>query len=300
MEIKINDYYEPDHFRAISEDNYNISRTCEYEKNEMHHIHNTSEILLVEDGAADYYISGRKYHVEPYDILVIGAMEHHLRRIDRLPFSRYGFTAKPTYYRSIILDHDLQKVFGTPPPDVFVQNYKNVDRAVFGHLIDMLCYLKEEGEVHKPFRTQIQRTIITQIAVLLFRVFRFERSESGISPSNARMLEIKDYIDVHFNEELNLNMLGEKFFLHPTTISKDFTKYCGYNLNKYINTVRVCEAASLLENSSDSVAVIAERCGYDSVNTFLRQFKSIMDVSPLQYRKSAHEWWETSRRCRRK
>ena len=84
MEIKINDYYEPDHFRAISEDNYNISRTCEYEKNEMHHIHNTSEILLVEDGAADYYISGRKYHVEPYDILVIGAMEHHLRRIDRL------------------------------------------------------------------------------------------------------------------------------------------------------------------------------------------------------------------------
>lgn len=86
MEIKINDYYEPDHFRAISEDNYNISRTCEYEKNEMHHIHNTSEILLVEDGAADYYISGRKYHVEPYDILVIGAMEHHLRRIDRLPF----------------------------------------------------------------------------------------------------------------------------------------------------------------------------------------------------------------------
>ena len=174
MEIKINDYYEPDHFRAISEDNYNISRTCEYEKNEMHHIHNTSEILLVEDGAADYYISGRKYHVEPYDILVIGAMEHHLRRIDRLPFSRYGFTAKPTYYRSINLDHDLQKVFGTPPPDVFVQNYKNVDRAVFGHLIDMLCYLKEEGEVHKPFRTQIQRTIITQIAVLLFRTFRFK------------------------------------------------------------------------------------------------------------------------------
>ena len=83
--------------------------------------------------------------------------------------------------------------------------------------------------------------------MLLFRVFRFERSESGISPSNARMLEIKEYIDVHFNEELNLNMLGEKFFLHPTTISKDFTKYCGYNLNKYINTVRVCEAASLLE-----------------------------------------------------
>ena len=149
MEIKINDYYEPDHFRAICEDNYNISRTCEYEKNEMHHIHNTSEILLVEDGAADYYISGRKYHVEPYDILVIGAMEHHLRRIDRLPFSRYGFTVKPTYYRSTVLDSDLQKVFNTPTPEEFVQNYKNVDRAVFGQLIDMLCCLKAANEEEK-------------------------------------------------------------------------------------------------------------------------------------------------------
>ena len=110
---------------------------------------------------------------------------------------------------------------------------------MFGHLIDMLCYLKEESEVHKPFRTQIQRTIITQIAVLLFRTFRFKRSESGISSSNARMLEIKEYIDVHFNEELNLNMLGEKFFLHPSTISKDFTKYWMFlpfnTVNLYMN-----------------------------------------------------------------
>ena len=114
MEIKINDYYEPDHFRAIMRiiiifhGPVNMRRTrC------------TTSIIPVRfswwrTGCGLLYLS-RKYHVEPYDILVIGAMEHHLRRIDRLPFSRYGFTAKPTYYRSIILDHDLQKVFGTPP-----------------------------------------------------------------------------------------------------------------------------------------------------------------------------------------
>ena len=300
MELKINDYYEPEHFRAICENNYDVSRTCEYEKNEMHHIHNSCEILLVEDGAADYYISGKKYHVEPYDILVIGPMEHHFRRIDRLPFLRYGLTVRPTYFRSIILDHDLLKVFTTPEPERFVEAYKSIEPGVFRQLVDMLCYLKSEEGVHRPFRSLIQRTVITQIAVLLFRTFRFKRSEGNITPSNARMLEIKEYIDAHFDEELNLNLLSEKFFLHPATISKDFSRYCGYNLNKYINTVRVCEAAGLLENNSDSVSAIAEKCGYDSVNTFLRQFKSIMDVSPLQYRKSAHEWWETSRRSKGK
>lgn len=300
MEIKINDYEEPEHFRAICEDNYNISRTCEYEKNEMHHIHNTCEILFVEDGAADYYISGKKYHVEPYDILVIGAMEHHLRRIDRLPFLRYGLTVKPTYFRSIILDEDLLKVFMTPSPEMFACYYKKIDPVVFNRILDLLRELKEEDVVHKPFRSQIQRTVITQIAVILFRALQFKRNESSMAASKARMLEIKEYIDGHFSEEINLNVLSEKFFLHPSTISKEFNRCCGYNLNKYINTVRVCEAASMLESNNDTVTEIAQRCGYDSVNTFLRQFKSIMEVSPLQYRKSVREWWEVSRKSRRK
>lgn len=300
MELKINDYEEPEHFRAICENNYDVSRTCEYVKNEMHHIHNSCEILLVEDGEADYYISGKKYHLEPRDIMVIGPMEHHFRRIDRLPFLRYGLTIRPNYFRSIILDHDLLKVFLTPKPEDFTENYKRIPPDIFQQIVDMLCYLKAEEGVHKPFRSQVQRTVIIQIAVLLFRTLGFKRNQGAITPSNIRMLEIKEYIDVHFREELNLNILSKQFFLHPATISKEFSRNCGYNLNKYINTVRVCEAASLLENNDDSVALIAEKCGYDSVNTFLRQFKSIMDVSPLQYRKSVHKWRESSRKNREK
>lgn len=300
MDIKINDYNEPEHFRAICEDNYNISRTCEYEKNEMHHIHNSCEILFVEEGAADYFIAGKKYHVESYDILIVGPMEHHLRRIDCLPYLRYGLTIKPTYYRSIILDTDLQKVFTTPSPEMFARNYKKIEPSVFDRLVGMLCELKEEETAHKPFRSQIQRTVLIQMAVILFRAFQFKREEGGIPPSHVRMLAIKEYIDLHFEEELNLHNLSEKFFLHPSTISKDFAKYCGCTLNKYMNTVRVCEAANMLENNNRSVSEIGEICGYKSVNTFLRQFKSIMEISPLQYRKSVREWWEASKKSKQK
>lgn len=150
MQVKINDYDEPEHFRSICEDPYNVSRTCEYEKNEMHHIHNSCEILFVEDGAADYFISGKKYHVEAKDVLVIGAMEHHLRRIDRLPYLRYGLTVKPTYYRSIIPEEDLLRVFATPEPGDFEIHYKKVDSELFQALTRLLGCLKEEEETHKP------------------------------------------------------------------------------------------------------------------------------------------------------
>ena len=295
MEIKINDYWGPDHFRALSEDNYNVSRSCEYERSEMHHNHSSSEILFIEEGSADYYVDGKKYHLEQGDIMVIGGQEHHRWRLLECPFLRYGLSVKPSYYESLNLGEDLKKVFLTPAESMYQEPYKHVDPEIFSHIIELLQQLYGEQAVHKPFRSMIERTLITQIAILLFRVFGLERRESELSAMNLRMIDIKEYIDLHFRENLNLQMLSELFYLHPATISKEFNKYFGKTIIKYINSVRVCEAASLLENTNESVTSISAKCGYDSVNTFLRQFKLIMETTPLQYRKAVKEWFEKKR-----
>lgn len=296
MEIIINEYYEPDHSRAINEDNYNLSRTCDEQKNDMHHIHDSCEILFVEEGAADYYISGQKYYVEGGDILIIGAMEHHQRRIDRFPFLRYGLTIKPSYYKSLLLGDDLVRVFGTPDVETFGRNYKKVDPEVFAKLIALLKELRTEEVMQPPFRSQMERTIITQIAVILFRALHLEKRDTPLSAANVRMFEVKEYIEQHFHGKLDLPSLSERFFLHPATISKDFHKYCGYNLNKYINRVRVAEAAKLLESSNDTIALISAKCGYDSENTFTRQFRNIMEISPSQYRKALRSLYREARK----
>lgn len=296
MEIIVNEYYEPDHSRAINEDNYNISRTCDESKNDMHHIHNSCEILFIEDGAADYYINGQKYYVEGGDILIIGAMEHHQRRIDRFPFLRYGLTIRPSYYKSLLLGDDLVQVFHTPGVERFHQYYKKMEPAVFWQLIGLMKELRTEETLQQPFRSQMERTLITQIAVILFRALRLKKRDTPMTAANIRMLEVKEYIEQHFQEKLDLASLSERFFLHPATISKDFHKYCGYHLNKYINMVRITEAAKLLESSNDSVALISAQCGYDSENTFLRQFGKIMEISPAQYRKTLRKLYQEARK----
>ena len=40
-----------------------------------------------------------------------------------------------------------------------------------------------------------------------------------------------------------------------------------------------------MDTENISITELSERVGYDNVNTFLRQFKEKMDVSPLQYKK---------------
>lgn len=289
LEIKINDYYEPEHFQALNEDNYNLSRSCEYDRNEMHHIHEACEILLIEEGAADYYIGGKKYYVEPGDILVISSRTHHMRRLDRLPFLRYGFCIKPSYYRSLNLGQEMEKIFQTPLLEDYEKHFKGVKREIFQEIIHLIQYLYHEGSGDKPFNSLFERSIITEIAVLLYRLSGLNQKETPLSPMYVRMSEIKEYIDNNYQISLDLNRLSQQFYLHPVTISKEFNKCFGQSLSKYINNVRICEGARLLESTQDSITDIAEKCGYDSGNTFLRQFKAIMETTPLQYRKSIQQ-----------
>lgn len=87
------------------------------------------------------------------------------------------------------------------------------------------------------------------------------------------MNEIKAYIDLHYHEELSLSKLSKQFFLQPNTISKNFRKIWGKNINYYINSVRITNAVRILDMEDISITELSERVGYDNVNTFLRQFK---------------------------
>jgi AraC-like DNA-binding protein len=291
MIIKINDYYEPDHYRSLCEDNFNVSRTCEYEQNTMHHIHNSCEILFAMQGTVDYYVLGNRYKLEPGDILVIGAMHHHVRIMQNLPYDRYGLTILPSYYRSFIFDINLLRVFETPTPENFENRCKHIDHAVFNQLTSLLEQLYGENSSGTAMNNALQQLLIHQIAILLYRAFRYDELDEIADPfQNERMQKIKEYINKHYAASITLDMLSELFFMHPTNISKYFSTYCGFNLHRYINTVRVCQATKLLTYTNLTMAVIAEQCGFGSISTFLKQFKEITSTSPLQYRKKYKEY----------
>lgn len=300
MEVGINDYIEAEHFRAICEDAYNVSRTCEWEKNSMHHIHKSCEILLIEEGVTDYYILGEKYHLDPGDILVISAMHHHVRQMHILPYLRYGLTISPDYYRSFIFDPNLLRVFTTPSPADYEKYYKNVPKDDFSHLVSLVkaLYAEQTSEsAMNPMKNTMEKSLVQEIAVTLYRTFRLQERNVIVDPyQEERMGKIRDYINTHYKDELSLESLSDIFYMHPSNISKYFHRYCGFTLNQYINTVRVYEAQKLLETSSKSIAVIAEEAGFGSINNFIRQYKGILKKTPERYRKDFRAFLSSSRK----
>ena len=247
MRIKVHDYEEPKFFRGAAEDCYRVSRICSLEKLTVGQIHNACRIVLVESGQAYYQIRGETYVAEERDVLVIGPVEYYRCQITKPPYQRYSLLVDPACLENFLVDEDLLRVFATPGRKQFEKYMKRLEPENFERLRELFERLKSEKEIRSDFQNQMQRLLLTELAVLLFRETKWERRYGVITAADARMRDVKAYIDMNFRGKLGLEELGKQFYLHPSTISKEFKRYCGCNVNRYINTVRVCEAVRLLE-----------------------------------------------------
>jgi len=95
---------------------------------------------------------------------------------------------------------------------------------------------------------------------------------------------ILGYIEASMPGPVTLADLSAAFFMSEGHLSRVFRKEMGMSIIAYVKRVRIQTAARLLLDSSEPVGVIAARVGVGDANYFCRMFKSVMGVSPSEYR----------------
>lgn len=102
--------------------------------------------------------------------------------------------------------------------------------------------------------------------------------------SNYVVYLVKQYVDSHYQEDLNLNQIADQVFLSPNYLSNVFTKYTGCSLNRYIRQVRLAKACELLRSTNMKVAEVGKQVGYPNTSYFIRKFQETYDMTPERYR----------------
>lgn len=64
-----------------------------------------------------------------------------------------------------------------------------------------------------------------------------------------------------------------------------FRASCGVSLGRHLRRLRMEKACGLLRLSSSRVSEIAEQCGFNSIFSFSRAFRTAYGISPLAYRR---------------
>ena len=108
--------------------------------------------------------------------------------------------------------------------------------------------------------------------------------ENEAKASNRVIYQVKQYINLHYHEDLKLSHLAEQVYLSTNYLSNVFTKHTGCSLNKYIKEVRLEKAQELLLSTNMKIADIGRRVGYDNTSYFIKKFQEKYGMTPEKYR----------------
>lgn len=110
--------------------------------------------------------------------------------------------------------------------------------------------------------------------------------------SNEEQIEMavstKRYIETHFDQALNLDVLARLRCVSKYHLIKVFKRYYGLTPRQYVIDTRIEEAKKILQTGR-SVSDTCFAIGYDSIHSFSNLFKAKTGMSPSQYRSTTFD-----------
>jgi transcriptional regulator GlxA family with amidase domain len=86
---------------------------------------------------------------------------------------------------------------------------------------------------------------------------------------------------------LDIDKLAQEVGVTPRTLQRHFMAATGLPPASFLRRLRLDVAAGLLRSTTDPIATIAARVGYDDERAFRRAFTKDMQASPSRYRRAA-------------
>lgn len=124
-------------------------------------------------------------------------------------------------------------------------------------------------EVYHKYFVHFQEVVKTSIA------------QSGKSDIN----KAKTYIEEHYMDNLNMEVLAEVMYMNSYYFSSYFKKNAGENFKDYLTKVRLKHALPLVISTRMSSSDIAVQTGFSDARAFNKAFYKMYGETPSAYRK---------------
>lgn len=100
------------------------------------------------------------------------------------------------------------------------------------------------------------------------------------------MNAVIQYIERYLSYEINPEMVAKANFISLRQLYRDFYAYTGHSIKEYIRNRRISNVCEKIKCSTLPLAVISNESCSKTQQAFHKQFKSIVGMTPLEYRQS--------------
>lgn len=259
--------------------NYSIKfkSDCEW-KMEKHHFHEDVEILLSLTDAGTFFANGKLYPIRKGSLIISENTVLHKTIADECDvYERYILHFPKIALKSISTEQtNISSIIGKGIQCI------QLDCTEIFDITDILDKLRSND--CDGFGCDLKKD-------MHFIEFIIKVCELMDNKENVKFLEnsgfnkavpILDYIHGHLNENLNLDVLAQKFYMSKFHLSRIFKTYTGITIIEYIINCRVLKARELLR-SGYSVQNSGELAGFNNNAHFIRTFGKLSGETPGKY-----------------
>jgi transcriptional regulator GlxA family with amidase domain len=139
---------------------------------------------------------------------------------------------------------------------------------------------------------ELGREIALQIARRLVLFLRRPGNQSQFSAQLAvqtadrdTLREIQRHVAERPGDDLSVEALAARAAMSPRHFARCFRDETGTTPARFVEAARIEAARRRLEESSDSIEVIARDCGFGTAETMRRAFVRTLHVAPTEYRR---------------
>lgn len=257
------------------------------------HSHDYYEFYFFLEGDVTLHVDQNHYQINPGDFLLIPpGTSHHPE-----------FTDSQVPYRRIVLwisQEYCHRLLEASPDYIYLMQYVATthnylfanDLITFNSIQSLIFQLIDEIK-NERFGKNAQISLqINQLILFLNRTI-YNRYNSGHQKNPKELyMTICDYIDLHLDADLSLDILEQEFYISKFHISHAFKDNIGISLHQYITKKRLqaCKDAIV---SGQPIVSVYELFGYHDYSNFYRAFKKEFGMSPKEYQ-TLYSHFETS------
>lgn len=126
---------------------------------------------------------------------------------------------------------------------------------------------------------------VTSIADIFYWLTSTPPTKTFSKPeTNSLAHHIKDYIDLHFQLEMEIAHIAKKFELSDSQLTKIFKNEFNISPVKYRTNIRVFQSMYDLLRKDESIIDIAFDTGFNDLSRFNKQFKNITKTTPSKFK----------------
>lgn len=244
------------------------------------HVHEFDELVIVRSGSAMNYINGTPSPICRGSVFHVRANQtHFMDRLDDLYLT--NVLILPSRFKHVNQDTvaNLLEQHAGAENDSYV-----VGGCTLKRVETLLNRISEETENRHNYSEQMVELLIAQLMIELWRG-QPEEIASNREDRDARLDKLLRYLNDHYREDIDWEVLAKKFNLSLRTLGRRVTDITGVSPNGYLLRIRICAAQRMLRETSKSVTEIAFSCGFNDSNYFTNRFHRETGMAPLAYRK---------------